>query len=899
MNTKETITKATDFVKQPKVINTIIIILFLAILISSVYIRLQNIPLLIDQTTGEYIPLALDPYYFLRVSETIVEQGSLPDVDVMRYPLLNLPFTKELTPHATVLIYNIINVFKPVSLQFANIISPVIFFILGLITFFFLVYVITKSKWIALLSSGFLAFIPPYLYRTMAGFSDHESIGMFAFFLVLLAYSLILKYLENENKHIIKTIFYSLIVSVLTIFTMLSWGGAFSFLLMIIPLSFLLIWIIRFKKTNDLKSMFHYSMFYILWIIFTSLLGYLIGMNIAIRFISSSSIICAFVFGFILLDYLLSYLISKDYFRSNLKLKESITKYRILWGTGLTIFIGILILPLIGKSIITILIGIFGQLIKPFGTERIALTVAENAQPYLMDWMAQIGKILFWLSFLGMILIGFELGNKFSSKKGKIIFHIIWLILISCLLFSRLYPGSVLDGSNSFSQIIYIGGILIFLIFGLKIYFKNDIKLNSNLILLITLIIISALSLRSASRVFFFIVPFTCLTASFFIIKIKDYIKNNDEVLRWLYIILFVLSILGAISVLYTSYNQIDAQAKYTGPSANYQWQGAMSWVRENTFQGDIFIHWWDYGYWVQYLGQRPTIADGGHGNSYWDHLIGRYLLTNKNPNTAMSFMKSHDVSYLLIDQTDFGKYPAYSKIGGDKNYDSFSILSVGMIDNKQTTETKDTITRIYPFNGVVDEDIIYKFNNTQILLPGPTYSEIGEPDYKSYIVGFIIENTNNSFEQPIGIFIYNGNQFRIPLRYLYFQGNLIDFGNGIDSIVYIFPKVEQLPNGQINIDQVGAISYLSPKVSKSLFAQLYLLNDAFNNYPTVILVHNEDDIIIKNLKLQGADIGNIVYFRGLRGPISIFEVQYPDNIKAYKEFTTLSGDYGGLDHIQ
>jgi len=38
-----------------------------------------------------------------------------------------------------------------------------------------------------------------------------------------------------------------------------------------------------------------------------------------------------------------------------------------------------------------------------------------------------------------------------------------------------------------------------------------------------------------------------------------------------------------------------------------------MSWVRENTNPGEVFVHWWDYGYWVEYLGERPTLADGGH----------------------------------------------------------------------------------------------------------------------------------------------------------------------------------------------------------------------------------------------------------------------------------------------
>ena len=38
---------------------------------------------------------------------------------------------------------------------------------------------------------------------------------------------------------------------------------------------------------------------------------------------------------------------------------------------------------------------------------------------------------------------------------------------------------------------------------------------------------------------------------------------------------------------------------------------------------------------------------DERQANDFWDHLIGRYLLTTPNPETALSFMKAQNVSYL------------------------------------------------------------------------------------------------------------------------------------------------------------------------------------------------------------------------------------------------------------
>ena len=222
-----------DFLTQKKVVNVIAIILLLLILIGGSWIRLQNLPLLVDSTTGEYIPLALDPFYFLRIAETSVAVGgfnNLSEFDELRGPGFATAWHSEILPNSVVLIWKLAKTFdKDITLRFINVISPVIFFVLGLIVFFFLILVLTKSKWIAIISSLFLSLIPSYLYRTMAGFSDHESIGMFAFFSFLLLYALSLKYLNKEKISKIKMSFFALGVGFLSAFTIACWGGIAKF----------------------------------------------------------------------------------------------------------------------------------------------------------------------------------------------------------------------------------------------------------------------------------------------------------------------------------------------------------------------------------------------------------------------------------------------------------------------------------------------------------------------------------------------------------------------------------------------------------------------------------------------------------------------------------------------
>ena len=115
-------------------------ILLFIILIVGANIRLQGLPNLIDPTTGDYTPLALDPYYFLRVSETIHEQGALPAFDEMRFPAVNTSWTDEILPQSTLVIHKVISIVSPENtLRFACVINPVVFFVLGLFVFFLLV----------------------------------------------------------------------------------------------------------------------------------------------------------------------------------------------------------------------------------------------------------------------------------------------------------------------------------------------------------------------------------------------------------------------------------------------------------------------------------------------------------------------------------------------------------------------------------------------------------------------------------------------------------------------------------------------------------------------------------------------------------------------------------------
>ncbi|MCK5149967.1 hypothetical protein KAJ87_03520 [Candidatus Pacearchaeota archaeon] len=689
-------------------------------------------------------------------------------------------------------------------------------------------------------------------------------------------------------KKLIKISCLTILLALATTFTFASWGGIAKFIFMVIPLSFGIMWIIKSQNMENEKTkkeLFGYLIFYSLWIVFTIFFsksyGYGFSSIIGIIFLSSSSLLTGGVLIFSVTDYILI-------LKEKKILKKDLRKFRAVFSLGISIILASIALGFLGKNVFTLLPNIISSFTNPFDVGRVGTTVAENARPYLIDWINQTSKAFFWFFYAGLIFVGINLSKILKRKKSKIFFSFFWILAVSGVLFNRYSSSSILNGTNFLSKLFYFGGLILFGGYCIYIYFNEKIEIKKETIITASWLLFILISGTAAIRFFFLIMPFICFMVGYFVVELFKLAKESKEEL--LKIILFAVLFFVIVLLVINSFNftnSISGQAKHTGPSANTQWQKAMNWVRENTNPGEIFVHWWDYGYWVQYLGERPTITDGGHANTFWDHLIGRYLLTTPKPETALSFMKAHEVSYLLIDFTDIGKYSAYSKIGSNKEGDDrYSWIPTMFLDEKQIQETSNQTIYVYTGGSILDEDLIINESGKQILLP----------KHSAGIGAITINAEGNSFTQPKAIIVYQNKQYVVDLRYLFFNGELIDFGSGIDAGVYLFTNL--IPEGQgIRPNPFGALMYFSPKTINSLVVQLYLFDDALGNYPGVELVHNEPNQMVDGLRSQGLE-GDFVYYQGLKGPIKIWEINHQEDIIAREEFLRSSGEYAEFDNL-
>ncbi|MFH1331677.1 MAG: STT3 domain-containing protein [archaeon] len=841
------------FLEKLKKENKWLIYSILAIIvIFSYYVRTRNLPLLIDIVTGKYIAADLDAQLFMRYSQYILEHGKLFALDLMRNYPLGFPTQIEtpLLPYFVVYLYKFLHFFTPsITLEYVNVIYPAITTIVTLVFFFLFVRKLFNNNWIGLIATAFLAVMPSFLMRTMAGYSDKEALAVMFMFMAFYFYVA-----SWKSEKIRQNMIYGFLAGITTGLTGLVWGGV-NFLFMIVGL-FVIIEIVlgRFRE----NEFYAYVIFFITTVAMLLLFG---GARFTPHSLLVSSTAIAMILAFLmsLIDY---FVMKKDKF----KIKEKLTK-KLPEGV-----VTLLIALSIGIIVTSVVVDWDFIIHKPYSMiydmlyplkDRWALTVAESHEPYITDWIGQFGRTFVFLFIASSILMVYEMSKKIKKYKWWIVSF--YTVFIFAFIFSRYSRDSILNGTSPIAKVMYIGsltmlivGIIIFYIYLFKKdkeSFQEVTKIEKHYLFTIIFFIIMIMGARRAIRLVFIFAPIVAVLAGYLFYRLLEYAKLFKKDIYKIAGYVAVLLIIGYFLNGFTS-TTLD-QATYTGSIYNVQWQKAMGWVRENTPQDAVFGHWWDYGYLVQTGGERATVTDGGNAIGYWNYLMGRHALTGQSDEEALEFLYAHNVSYFLIEEAEIGKYPAFSSIGSDANYDRYSWINVFSLDRSQSQETRDQIIYLYKGGTPLDEDFIYQ--------------DKVFPAQRAGIGGFLLpikqEENQTQIQQPTAVLFYNGQQTRVPLECVFVAGKEVRFPEpGIKGCLQIVPRIE---NQQV--DPMGAAFYLSERVVKGRFGQYYMFGKESEYFELVYNDEQEMPLAIYN--------GRII------GPLKIWKINYPEGMQVNQTY--------------
>ncbi|MDO8528339.1 MAG: STT3 domain-containing protein [Nanoarchaeota archaeon] len=870
------------------------------IIFIATFVRTRNISKLKDITTGTWtLGPDLDPFLFLRWAKYIAQHGSLFILDKLRsVPLadicvgiqcnpVNTSGDMKLLSYMIVWVWKFLSIFKEASVTYAAIIFPVIMFVLTIIAFFlfarkvFYKMDVKSRNIIALISTAFFAVVPSLLPRTIAGIPEKESA---AFFFIFLSFYFFLEAFTSEKLR--GKLIFGILSGITTGLLALIWGGA-GFVFLTIPAAVLFAFLLGKIDTHKFYS-------YGLWVLSFTLIMIPSSTRYALENLltSTSTAVTYLLFLVLGVDILI---FKKKIFKLNEKIKIKLPQQII------SLIISFVLIAILGSLAFGISFiphqvqDVISQTIHPLDQTRFSVTVAENKQPsFVGDWKDSFGPVIwniplfFWLFFIGSIFLFANLIEKLE-KKERIILTIAYTIFLAGLIFSKYSPSGVLNGESTTSLIVYFGGVLVFLIsfgyFYIKRYKESKLsafkEFEFSYLIYFIVLTMAIMAARGAVRLIMVLGAISPLAIGFLVYKTsKDYFKQKDNVKKFAIAVIALIIIIAAVFTLWTYYRADRATGENFAPGPyQWQWQKAMAWVRENTSVNAVFAHWWDYGYWVQSIGERATIVDGGNSVGYWNHLMGRYVLAGNNEKDSLDFLYAHNATHLLIDSSEIGKYTAFSSIGSDGDYDKMSWIPEILMDEKQIVEKNNETMYVYIIPGggtATDEDILWSENGKDILLPGRS----------SYLIGVILsKSSDNRISQPTGVFVYNNQQYRIPFRYVYIKGNLNDFNSGLDAGIFLYPRIETTSTG-IKQNGIGAGFYLSPRTIHSSIAQLYLFEQKSDYFK---IAHVESNAIVSDLKSNGFYEGEFLYYQGFQGPIKIWAITYPSDIKLKQEYLNIN----------
>lgn len=129
--------------------------------------------------------------------------------------------------------------------------------------------------------------------------------------------------------------------------------------------------------------------------------------------------------------------------------------------------------------------------------------------------------------------------------------------------------------------------------------------------------------------------------------------KSRATTLNKWYGVLTIVLILGAmVPLAYYNVRYANKPAMIVTASSNYaedipDWKEALAWMRDNLPEGSVVAEWWDYGYWINVMGNQTAISDNNTSNETQIKLIARAFLNNET--YALDTFKSLNVTHVVV----------------------------------------------------------------------------------------------------------------------------------------------------------------------------------------------------------------------------------------------------------
>ena len=220
--------------------------------------------------------------------------------------------------------------------------------------------------------------------------------------------------------------------------------------------------------------------------------------------------------------------------------------------------------------------------------------------------------------------------HQSTSITISFLLHSVWMIFAGIgvwfILSKKISQSFIKNDMKVFVLIIGISGVYV-----------SSSFIRLEVFASISLIILSSIALSILSKNIF---------------KIKFFGKRNN-LFKISYVI--IIAFLFTLPLVFPENNNWISNGSsppiiFTGATSNpptTDWLETLEWIKLNTPENAVIASWWDYGYWIQTLGERTTLIDNATLSTWQIENMAKMFLST--PVDSWNMLKEMDADYVLV----------------------------------------------------------------------------------------------------------------------------------------------------------------------------------------------------------------------------------------------------------
>ncbi len=357
------------------------------------------------------------------------------------------------------------------------------------------------------------------------------------------------------------------------------------------------------------------------------------------------------------------------------------------------------------------------------------------------------------------------------------------LCVISLILASELYIGYRLSDVDSFTGWIFLGLVVPCTLFGILLLYK-----------------LARLKISHLQR-------FGCLATVIILILFT----SSD-----------VFSVGGVFNPapypLHKGFVRASTEAvRETAVPRSPKLQKHLANIAEYTDEDAVIAAWWDYGSKVNWFTKRATVVDEDHYIPYWIFLTARHVFSGISSTEALAFLKTHNVTHLLITTNELLKLDTVTYTGSDETYDRGANVQFLMPVHRKQVSPSVQQTDFIP----------HSYQNMDMLsLNGKEY-----PPGKWLLRGVSIRSDGDSWEAKVHGVTKDGEFSLPPAEFRVGTSHISHEERGVPGSVVVYRN---------DAERKSQAFYLSAGAARLLTVQLYLFLEEIPGFSLVYDTNSE-----------------------------------------------------------